>query len=88
VIDFEAIRRLITMVSIAALFLLNIRLFHDRTSLQILLTLGGKQGLTSERDGLYLVLRGYQKLLACIATLAVLKHYRQLDSLLLAVHDL
>lgn len=88
VLDFEAIRRLIALVLIAALFLLNVRPFHDRTSLQVLLTLGGKQGLTSERDGPYLVLRGYQKLLGCVATLAVLKRCGQLDSLLLALHDL
>jgi hypothetical protein len=88
VLDFEAIRRLVTLVLIAALFLLNIRLFLDETSLQILLTLGGKQGLASERDGPYLVLRGYQKLLGCLTTLAVLKRYGQLDPLLLALRDL
>jgi hypothetical protein len=87
VLDFEAIRRLITLVLIAALFLLNIRLFLDEASLQILLTLGGKQGLASERDGPYLVLRGYQMLLACLTTLAVLKRYGQLDPLLLALRD-
>jgi hypothetical protein len=88
VLDLEAIRRLITLVLIAALFLLNIRLFLDGTSLQILLILGGKQGLKSERDGPYLVLRGYQKLLGCLATLAVLKRYGQIDSLLPVLHDL
>jgi hypothetical protein len=87
VLDLEAIRRLITLVLIAALFLLNIRLFLDDASLQILLILGGKQGLKSERDGPYLVLRGYQKLLGCLVTLAVLKRYGQLDSLLPALHD-
>jgi hypothetical protein len=88
VLDFEAIRRLITVVLIAALFLLNIRLFLDQASLQLLLTLGGKQGLKSERDGPYLVLRGYQKLLGCLATLAVLKRDGQLDSLLPILHQL
>jgi hypothetical protein len=88
VLDFEAIRRLIILVLIAALFLLNIRLFLDETSLKILLTLGGKQGLKSERDGPYLVLRGFQKVIGCFATLAVLKRHGQLDALLLALDDL
>ena len=88
VLDFEAIRRLITLVLIAALFLLNLRLFLDETSLQILLTLGGKQGLKSERDGPYLALRGFQKVIGCLATLAVLKRCGQLDALLLALDDL
>jgi hypothetical protein len=88
VLDFGAIRRLITVVLIAALFLLNIRLFLDQASLQLLLTLGGKQGLKSERDGPYLVLRGYQKLLGCLATLAVLKRHGHLDSLLPVLHQL
>jgi hypothetical protein len=86
--DLEAIRRLIAMVLIAALFLLNIRLSLDETSLQILWILGGKQGLKSERDGPYLALRGYQKLLGCLTTVAVLKRYGQLDSLLSILHDL
>jgi hypothetical protein len=88
VLDFEAIRRLIVLVLIAALFLLNIRLFLDETSLHILLTLGGKQGLKSERDGPYLALRGLQKVIGCLATLAVLKRCGQLDALLLALDDL
>jgi hypothetical protein len=88
VLDWNAIRRLITLVLIAALFLLNIRLLLDEASLQILLILGGKQGLKSERDGPYLALRGYQKLLACLATLAVLKRHGQLDSLLPILHQL
>jgi hypothetical protein len=75
VLDLEAIRPLITLVLIAALFLLNVRLFLDETSLQIPVILGGKQGLKSERDGPYLALRGCQKLLGCRATLAVLKRY-------------
>jgi hypothetical protein len=73
---------------IAALFLLNIHLFLDETSLQLLLILGGKQGLKSERDGPYLALRGLQKVIACCATLAVLRRYDQLDALLLALDDL
>jgi hypothetical protein len=46
------------------------------------LTLGGKLGLKSERDGPYLALRACQKLLVCINTLAVPKRYGQLDVLL------
>jgi hypothetical protein len=88
VLDLEAIRRLITLVLIAALFLLTIRLFLNEISLQLLLILGGKQGLKSERDGPYFALRGYQKLLACLATLAVLKRCGQLDALLVVLHDL
>jgi hypothetical protein len=88
VLDFQAIRRLITLVLIAALFLLNIHLFLDETSLQLLLILGGKQGLKNERDGPYLALRGLQKVIACCATLAVLRRYDQLDALLLALDDL
>lgn len=53
-----------------------------RLFLQLLLTLGGKLGLKNERDGPYLLLRGFQKLLACVNTLAVFKRYRQLDALL------
>lgn len=88
VLDFQAIRRLITLVLTAALFLLNIRLFLDETSLRLLLILGGKQGLKSERDGPYLALRGFQKVMGCLATLAVLKRYGQLDALLLILDDL
>ena len=88
VLDFQAIRRLITLVLIAALFLLNIRLFLDEASLRLLLILGGKQGLKSERDGPYLALRGLQKVIGCFATLAVLKRHGQLDALLLALDDL
>jgi hypothetical protein len=36
----------------------------------------------SEKDGPYLLLRGFQKLLACVNTLAVFKRYGQLDALL------
>ena len=82
VLGWEAIRRLVNLVLIAALFLLNIKYVLDETSLQLLLTLGGKLGLKSERDGPYLLLRGFQKLLACVNTLAVFKRYRQLDALL------
>jgi hypothetical protein len=81
VLGWEAIRRLVNLVLIAALFLLNIKYVLDETSLQLLLTLGGKLGLKSERDGPYLLLRGFQKLLACVNTLAVFKRYRQLDAL-------
>ena len=82
VLDWEAIRRLVNLVLIAALFLLNIKYLLDETSLQLLLTLGGKLGLKSERDGPYLLLRGFQKLLACVNTLAVFKRYGQVDALL------
>lgn len=82
VLGWEAIRRLVNLVLIAALFLLNIKYVLDETSLQLLLTLGGKLGLKSERDGPYLLLRGFQKLLVCVNTLAVFKRYRQLDALL------
>lgn len=82
VLSWEAIRRLVNLVLIAAFFLLNTQHFLDETSLQLLLTLGGKLGLKSERDGPYLLLRGFQKLLACVNTLAVFKRYRQLDALL------
>jgi hypothetical protein len=82
VLGWEAVRRLVNLVLIAALFLLNIKYFLDETSLQLLLTLGGKLGLKSERDGPYLLLRGFQKLLACVNTLAVFKRYGQLDALL------
>jgi hypothetical protein len=88
VLNFDAIQRLITLVLIAALFLLNIRLFLDDISLQILLTLGGKQGLKSERDGPYLALRGFQKIAGCLATLALLKRYGQLEPLLLVLDAL
>lgn len=88
VLSLEAIRRLINVVLIAALFLLNWHLYLDETAHQLLLLLGGKQGLKSERDGLYLALRGWQKLLACLATLAVLKRYGKLDSLLQALDAL
>jgi len=82
VLDWEAIRRLVNLVLIAAFFLLNIKHALDETSLQLLLTLGGKLGLKSERDGPYLLLRGFQKLPACVNTLAVFKRYGQLDALL------
>jgi len=82
VLDLEPIRRLVNVVLIAALFLLNAHYYLDATTLEMILTLGGKLGLKSERDGPYLALRGCQKLLLCINTLAVLKRYDQLDALL------
>lgn len=82
VLDWEAIRRLLNLVLIAALFLLNVKYLLDESSLQLLLTLGGKLGLKSERDGPYLLLRGFQKLLICINTLAVLKRYGKAHKLL------
>lgn len=82
VLDLEPIRRLINVVLIAALFLLNAHYYMDETTLEMTLTLGGKLGLKSERDGPYLALRGCQKFLVCINTLAVLKRYGQLDALL------
>jgi len=82
VLDLEPIRRLVNVVLIAALFLLNTHYYLDETTLEMILTLGGKLGLKSERDGPYLALRGCQKLLVCINTLAVLKRYGQLDVLL------
>lgn len=88
VLGLEPIRRLINVVLIAALFLLNNHLFVDENARQILLTLGGKQGLKSEKDGPYLVLRGWQKLLACINTLIVLKRYGKLELLLKALDAL
>lgn len=88
VLGLEAIRRLVNVVLIAALFLLNLCLYVDEGLHHLLLILGGKQGLKSERDGPYLALRGWQKLLACITTLAVLKRYGQLELLLQALDAL
>ncbi|MBM3301737.1 MAG: hypothetical protein FJY85_17525, partial [Deltaproteobacteria bacterium] len=65
VLDLEPIRRLVNVVLIAALFLLNAHYYLDATTLEMILTLGGKLGLKSERDGPYLALRGCQKLLLC-----------------------
>lgn len=88
VLDLEPIRRLVNVVLIAALFLLNAHYYLDETTLAMILTLGGKLGLKSERDGPYLALRGCQKLLICVNTLAVLKRYDQLDDLLNALDAL
>jgi hypothetical protein len=82
VLDLEPIRRLVNVVLIAALFLLNAHYYLDEKTFEMTLTLGGKLGLKSERDGPYLALRACQKLLVCINTLAVLKRYGQLDVLL------
>lgn len=82
VLSLEAIRRLVQVVLIAACFLLNVSLWVDEGAHRTLLVLGGKLGLKSERDGPYLVLRGMQRVLNCVSTLAVLKRYDQLDSLL------
>ncbi|HID63064.1 MAG TPA: hypothetical protein EYP49_10035 [Anaerolineae bacterium] len=43
VLGWEAIRRLVNLVLIAALFLLNNKYVLDETSLQLLLTLGASQ---------------------------------------------
>jgi hypothetical protein len=48
VLDLEPIRRLIDVVLIAALFLLNIHYYLDETTLEMILTLGGKLGLKSK----------------------------------------
>jgi len=81
-LDPEAIQRLINLVLIAAIFLLDQHLLPDETPCHILLMLGGKRGLKSERDGPYLVLRGWQKILICINTLAVPKRHGKLALLL------
>lgn len=88
VLSLEAIRRLVSVVLIAALFLLNLSLWVDEKAHQALLVLGGKLGLKSERDGPYLALRGWQKLLNGLTPLAVLKQYDQLETLLQALDAL
>ncbi|MGB5925582.1 MAG: transposase [Dehalococcoidia bacterium] len=82
VLSLEAIRRLVNLVLIAALFILNTKHYLDEPSVQFLLNLGGKLGLKSERDGPYLLLRGMQKFLICLNVLAVLKCHGLLDALL------
>jgi hypothetical protein len=82
VLSWEAIRRLVNVVLLAALFLLNGKLFFPQEAHSFLLRLGGKLGLKTERDGPYLLLRGLRKLLTCLATLALLKQAGLLDGLL------
>lgn len=60
------------LVPIETLFLWNARLYLDSPLQHLLLTSGGRLGLKSERDG-YPLLRGWQNILACIATWAALK---------------
>jgi len=82
VLGLENIRRLVNVVLLAALLILNGQLVFPKEALRILLRLGGKLGLKSEKDGPYLLLRGLSKVFACLATLALLKQEGLLDSLL------
>lgn len=82
VLSLESIRRLVNVVLLAALLILNGQLFFPNKAWRILLRLGGKMGLKSEKDGPYLLLRGLCKVFACLATLALLKQEGLLDSLL------
>jgi hypothetical protein len=78
----EAIRRLVNVVLLAALFLLNGKLLFPQEAHSFLLRLGGKLGLKTERDSPYLLLRGLRNLLTCFATLALLKQAGLLEGLL------
>ncbi len=82
VLSLEGIRRMVSIVLLAALLILNGRHFFPDKAWQILLRLGGKLGLRSERDGPYLLLRGLCKVLTCLATLALLKQEGLLQGLL------
>jgi len=86
--SLENIRRLVNVVLLAALLILNGRFVFPNKAWRILLRLGGKMGLKSERDGPYLLLRGLCKVFACLATLALLKQEGLLDSLLELLDDL
>ena len=82
VLSFEGIRRMVSIVLLAALLILSGRHFFPDRAWQVLLRLGGKLGLRSERDGPYLLLRGLCKVLTGLATLALLKQEGLLESLL------
>jgi hypothetical protein len=58
VLHLENIRRLVNVVLSASLLILNGQLFFPDKAWRILLRLGGKMGLKSEKDGPYLLLRG------------------------------
>ena len=82
VLPLENIRRLVNIALLAALLILNGQLFFPNRAWRILLRLGGKMGLKSEKDGPYLLLRGLGKLFACLAVLTLLKREGLLDGLL------
>jgi hypothetical protein len=81
VLSFEGKSLLVSIVLLAALLILNGRHFFPERAWRVLLRLGGKLGLRSERDGPYLLLRGLCKVFACLATLALLKQEGLLDGL-------
>ena len=65
----EGMRRIFTLVLIAALFGYHIAEAWPERTVQWLRRLGGKLGLLSDRDGYYALLAGIRVVLVTIATL-------------------
>lgn len=75
----EGISRMVSIVLLAALFILDGRHFFPDKAWKVLLRLGGKLGLREEWP---ISLRGLCKVLTCLATLALLKQEGLLQGLL------
>jgi hypothetical protein len=71
----ERMRRLFVLVLLAAQFVTQIDRHWPRLTVTWLRTLGGKLGLTTDRDGLYLLLRGISAVWQTMSTLTFVQHH-------------
>ena len=71
----ERMRRLFVLVLLAALFVHHVGLTWSKEQVTWLRYLGGKFGLDSDRDGLYLLLAGISAVFVTASTIAFANHY-------------
>lgn len=71
----ERMRRLFVLVRLAAQFVTQIDHHWPRAAVTWLRTLGGKLGLSTDRDGLYLLLRGISAVWQTVSTLTFVQHH-------------
>jgi len=68
--SLEAMRRLFVLVLLTALFVTHLAATWPQPAVRWLRSLGGKLGLTSDLDGLYLLLAGISFVFTTAATLS------------------
>lgn len=71
----ERMRRVFMLVLLAALFVYHVAQSWPQDAVTWLRYLGGKLGLASDRDGMYLLLQGLRSILVTVATLSFVRHH-------------
>jgi len=71
----ERMRRVFVLVLLAALFVYHLAQNWPEEAVTWLRYLGGKLGLASDRDGMYLLLQGIRSLLVTVATLSFVRQH-------------